>query len=391
MRALFIFLLLQTCALTDSWSQDFEFHDLQHYLYYDYETAMQQLDHDVMDNPTSPIHLINRAKYLQMHGQTADAERDLKRAAALSPFMIDLYFEEGRDARRHLIEIQPEKAMITLDLARRLLFYSDYLEYYYAHNQIGYTYFSELSEVIDLLLRHDFPRALTMSEQINDKNKGNSIGQLLYAIALIENDLLDKARDLLEQILFNEPELPHAWYNLSTIEAKVGAIEEAKIALEKAIRLDSSFSKAHFDHAQFYGEIGEYEKAITSYNKVLTQNDNLYIEALVNRGLAKKMLGDFQGALSDINLAMEIHPDEAILFKNRANLYLIEGEYKSAIEDYKKAIQLDGNFPEAIYNKAIAHLLQYEFEQGCIDMQRAAQLGYEPALEKDASFCHLRF
>ena len=389
LHKLVITLIFFAHGFISTWSQDFEFHDLQHYLYYDYETAIGQLDHDVMDNPTSAIHLINRAKYQQMHGQVAAAERDLKRAAALSPFMVDLYFEEGRDARRKLISVQPEKAMITLDLARRLLFYSDYLEYYFAHNQIGYAYFLELTEVVDHLLRHDFERALSLSALINDRNKGNSVGQVLHAIVLIENEKLAEARTVLEEILEAEPGLAHAWYNLSKIEAEEGSTEAAKTALENAIQLDSSFSKAHFDHAQFYGEMGDYEKAITAYNKVLTQNDNLYIEALVNRGLAKKMLGDFSGALGDINLAMEIHPDEDILFKNRGNLYLLEGKYKLAIEDYAKAIELNRNFPEALHNKAIAHLLLYEFEQGCADMQDAARLDYKPAMEKDASFCHL--
>ena len=57
--------------------------------------------------------------------------------------------------------------------------------------------------------------------------------------------------------------------------------------------------------------IGDYQGAITDHNRALEINPN-YVRAYVSRGIAKSGLGDLEGTADDFNKAMMIDPE--ILF-----------------------------------------------------------------------------
>ena len=67
----------------------------------------------------------------------------------------------------------------------------------------------------------------------------------------------------------------------------------------------------------------QYQEAIKQYTKSLIdspKNDLVY----GNRGLCKKELGDTQGAISDINKAIEYSQDEIMINHYKWNIDLIE-------------------------------------------------------------------
>ena len=112
-----------------------------------------------------------------------------------------------------------------------------------------------------------------------------------------------------------------------------------------------------------------------------------YMEAFLNRGLTKKMLGDYGGALVDLNQAIEEFPNNPELYKNRGNLQLLLGLHRKAIDDYTKAITIDENYAEAYYNRALAFFLIYDKISGCMDLDKSIDLGYEIATKTKTYFC----
>lgn len=70
------------------------------------------------------------------------------------------------------------------------------------------------------------------------------------------------------------------------------------------------------------------------------------VATLVNRGIIKVALEDFQGALRDYQKAMRLQPDAAEAYLNRGNLLFMAQRYDEAIIDYKMSLELDIKKPE---------------------------------------------
>ena len=58
-------------------------------------------------------------------------------------------------------------------------------------------------------------------------------------------------------------------------------------------------------------------------------------------GLAYADQGDFQQAIADHTKALELDPQDADVYYNRAWAYYNQGDYKPAISDYTKVLELE--------------------------------------------------
>lgn len=79
--------------------------------------------------------------------------------------------------------------------------------------------------------------------------------------------------------------------------------------------------------------------AQTSLTRALDINPN-HIESLKLRGKVKDRLGDFTGALQDINKAITLKPDGEAYYI-RGLVYLSTQNYQGAVDDFSKAIDYD--------------------------------------------------
>jgi len=89
--------------------------------------------------------------------------------------------------------------------------------------------------------------------------------------------------------------------------------------------------------------------------------------ALNNRGVARRLKGEYDLALQDYNEAIRLNPNSASQFNNRGVIYRIKGEYDQAIADYSKAISLRSDYPAAYYNRALAYTDKGAFDDALAD------------------------
>ena len=76
--------------------------------------------------------------------------------------------------------------------------------------------------------------------------------------------------------------------------------------------------------------------------------------AYYNRGIVKKNLGDYQGAIADFNQAIQLKPDYANAYNNRGVAKSNLGDKQGAIADFNQAAQFyseQGNME--MYSKAL--------------------------------------
>jgi len=125
------------------------------------------------------------------------------------------------------------------------------------------------------------------------------------------------------------------------------------------------------------------------YNNAIKLDSN-YVEAYFNRGVLKKDLGDFRGAIQDYTKAIELNSKDTsvyILFNNRAYAKLQIGDFHGAIEDCNRAIELKPNYYRAYYARGAAKIELGDKDSGCKDLMKSYELGFDKALEHINKFC----
>ena len=88
----------------------------------------------------------------------------------------------------------------------------------------------------------------------------------------------------------------------------------------------SQTAEDYFERAYDKDENGDYYGAISDLNKAIELSSD-YTIAYFNRGLAKSNLKDYYGAISDYTKAIELDPDYADAYNNR-------GFAKDKLKDY---------------------------------------------------------
>ncbi len=91
---------------------------------------------------------------------------------------------------------------------------------------------------------------------------------------------------------------------------------------------------------------------MADYNKAI-ELDPQNSDAYNNRGIAKKDLNDYAGAIADYNKAIELDPQHSVVYNNRGLAKNDLKDYAGAIADYDKAIEL---FPQ--YTRVYDNLIE---------------------------------
>lgn len=118
-------------------------------------------------------------------------------------------------------------------------------------------------------------------------------------------------------------------------------------------------------------KITTYEDAIKPVTDAIQRTK---ANELVIAAINKKSSGDYQGALADVNQAINLRPDNAIAWSARGSIKINFKDYKGAIQDCDKAISLapdDGGF---YFNRGIAKYLLNDYKGGIDDLNRAISL-----------------
>ncbi|KAI4457140.1 hypothetical protein MML48_8g00008434 [Holotrichia oblita] len=124
-----------------------------------------------------------------------------------------------------------------------------------------------------------------------------------------------------------------------------------------------------------------YEEELSEEIKGIDSPDYKQASSFEIEAIQKAENGIFDESLNLFEKAMEIAPNKASLYNNRAQLYLLKGEIPAAFEDLNRAVLLSEN---NLYNKTLCQALcqrgliyrkRDEIESARSDFEKAAKLG----------------
>jgi tetratricopeptide (TPR) repeat protein len=111
---------------------------------------------------------------------------------------------------------------------------------------------------------------------------------------------------------------------------------------------------------------GEIDKIVENF----MDNDNYSFV----RGRSKLSMGDFTGALEDVNKALEMEPGNPIYYNLRALIKVEQGNYHGALEDFSKVVELTPKRFDAYANRATAKFNLRDFKGAIKDLNKTIEL-----------------
>tara|TARA_B100000287_G_C20445214_1_gene707245 strand:+ start:256 stop:735 length:480 start_codon:yes stop_codon:yes gene_type:complete len=90
-----------------------------------------------------------------------------------------------------------------------------------------------------------------------------------------------------------------------------------------------------------------------------------------NRGNQKFDLGDYSGAISDYNKAIEINPRDADAYYNRGIAKGKSKDLSGAIVDFTKVIEINPREADAYYNRGIAKGKLKDYDGAISDLEKS--------------------
>jgi hypothetical protein len=107
---------------------------------------------------------------------------------------------------------------------------------------------------------------------------------------------------------------------------------------------------------------------------IILTSSQLTTDDFALQGTDKFHKGDYQGAIADLDQAIELNPENAFAYNNRGNTYYALQKYPQAIAEYDKAISLKPDYAEAYFNRGLTHTLMGNKVQAAQDRLKAKQL-----------------
>jgi tetratricopeptide (TPR) repeat protein len=101
------------------------------------------------------------------------------------------------------------------------------------------------------------------------------------------------------------------------------------------------------------------------------------IAASIDRGSVYLTKGEYDRAISEFNKALEVNPKDSGTYKNRGAAYMNKGQYDQAISDYTKALEINPKDAEVYNARGRAYYFRGKYKESWEDLNKAEDLGYK--------------
>ena len=132
-------------------------------------------------------------------------------------------------------------------------------------------------------------------------------------------------------------------------------------------------AETYFRWGYTKSELSQYESAIGDYDMAIQLKPD-YAIAYNNRGSARSALKQHETAIDNYDKAIDLKPDYVIAYYNRGNARSALRQYDTAITDYDEAIRLEPNHAIAYNNRGSAKFTLKQYDTAITDYDEAIRL-----------------
>jgi tetratricopeptide (TPR) repeat protein len=167
----------------------------------------------------------------------------------------------------------------------------------------------------------------------------------------VRQNMLKEALNDIERCMLIDSTVAQFHFLKAEIHFKRMEPRLAKEAFEKTIELDETHTDAMLKLAEIYFLLRNHEEAMNLVNEVIAM-DAYKPNAYFMKGYIFEEIGDTNKALSSYQTAVEVNPDYYEAYMSIANIYSVLN-HKLTVDYYNNALQARPNSLEARYNLAL--------------------------------------
>ncbi len=170
---------------------------------------------------------------------------------------------------------------------------------------------------------------------------------------LLQQNRIEEARVLLEQVCEADPRDAETWYLLGAVHHSMERLDEAANCLVRVIALQPDNADAYYSLGGIFQQQERFQDALNNYQQTLSINPD-HLEAHCNRGSVFEAIGKFEEAARSYEQALRLAPNQPELHYNLGTAQHKLGNHDKAIEHYRRAIALHPVYAEAHNNLGMA-------------------------------------
>lgn len=203
--------------------------------------------------------------------------------------------------------------------------------------------------------RGQFAEAVTLLDRLSEQKPGQlTIGTRLgQAYALLGR--LDKADEVLSDVLRHDPDRAEAMVALAQVRLKTGRAREAIVQMERLLSSYGPSGNAYYILGEAWREVGDKERSERNYllferfrdvglpseDTALQQANSLDLSdrPLVSEARRRLALGETDAAIRLMLTALERNPDNTAIRESLMVLYAERGQFDKANAHYERALE----------------------------------------------------
>jgi len=170
-----------------------------------------------------------------------------------------------------------------------------------------------------------------------------------------------------------------AYINRGNAFKKLGNYEMALSDYNKGISLNSYIPDAYYSRGLLYMEISNFEAAIVDFKAALTISPK-YLQALIQLGNAYYSTGKNDLSLKAHEQVLAVDSNQSAAYSGIANVFFSRGEVDKAMLFFNKALKLNSKDADVYYNRANAYVSVGNLELAIIDYNNAIKFNPNKAI-----------
>jgi tetratricopeptide (TPR) repeat protein len=207
--------------------------------------------------------------------------------------------------------------------------------------------------------------------------------------AASESDDDSRFLSLARSFTYRYPQFADGHVAVAQALQRQGQFEAAIQSLDRAVQLGLDESAAHALRADIYDDSGSIGKAIQEYtflagSPAAKSDPELKATGLLCRARLLLKIGDAEQALSDVNDAIGVLPDETA-YAMRGHVHRRMGEFDRCLADYGRSVQLCPDNPDFLENRADVYELLGRTADAESDRATAARLRQPVSAPSDSA------
>lgn len=169
------------------------------------------------------------------------------------------------------------------------------------------------------------------------------------------------------------PGFAFGWAQCGELEFAHGRTQAAREAVERSLALAPRHARAHVLSGFLEAARSEPTRARESFERALSLNGAMG-DAWLGRGLCRLRAGDREGGRADLQTAVAVEPQRAILRSYLAKAYADTFDPRRARQELDLARRLDAVDPTGWLYSALLHQQRNEINRGIDDLERSKAL-----------------